>query len=187
MNKQEWLEYRNAKHIIGNDVCDIYYVEEVDINKDVFYNLMIFPKGKAFKYQNEYTSHGITFDEMSRYAQSLADAEIARRDFDNSRLVEIGDIMMSVWGYEQTNVTYYQVIGLKGKRSAILCEIEQERIPSKNWCEYKVKPIRDQFIGDSFSVRIKGDSCRINEYQSATLEKPDESGNYREMRITEYA
>lgn len=38
----------------------------------------------------------------------------------------VGDIVYSVWGYEQTNVTFYEVVRVPSSRSATVREIEAE-------------------------------------------------------------
>ncbi len=40
----------------------------------------------------------------------------------------VGDIVYSVWGYEQTNVTFYEVVRLPSGRSATVREIEAETV-----------------------------------------------------------
>jgi len=40
----------------------------------------------------------------------------------------VGDIVYSTWGYEQTNVTFYEVVRLPSGRSATLREIEAETV-----------------------------------------------------------
>ncbi|WP_240184397.1 hypothetical protein [Enterobacter cloacae] len=34
--------------------------------------------------------------------------------------VSLGDVFVSSWGYEQTNTCFYQVIALRGKKTAVL-------------------------------------------------------------------
>ena len=186
MNKQKFLELENAKFVSGNDVCEVYYrFLGKDANNEDLYRLMVFPKGKTFKYQCFFKTG--SFEEMKNHADELANKEIERKNFEKSRLVKVGDIMTSVWGHEQTNVCYYQVVALKGKSSVILREIEKSRTPKEGtWCCEMVTPIKDKFVGSEFYVRVKGDSCKINEYETAKLEAP--SGNvYKSREITTYA
>ena len=171
MNRQEYIEYTNGKLIVSNDVCDVYYYDMMDVNNQVFYKLMVFPKGKAFKYQAFYTKSGSSFDEMVQYANELANKEIERKLFEKSRLVKVGDLMVSFWGHEQSNVTYYQVVALKGKISAVIREIDVNIQKTETWGVAKVRPIKDNFIGDEIVVRVKGDSAKINSYETARLEK----------------
>lgn len=56
----------------------------------------------------------------------------------------VGDILYSSWGYEQTNVDFYQVIEVKGK-SVILHEIAGEMISQSAGDQGRVKPLKDQF------------------------------------------
>ena len=41
--------------------------------------------------------------------------------------LKIGDIFRASWGYDQTNIDYYEVIKLVGKTMVEVCEIEQDR------------------------------------------------------------
>lgn len=38
-------------------------------------------------------------------------------------IVKVGHVFVSQWGYEQTNVTFYQVISLHGKQTVCVREI----------------------------------------------------------------
>lgn len=40
----------------------------------------------------------------------------------------VGDIVYSVWGYDQTNVTFYEVVRVPSSRSATVRELQADRI-----------------------------------------------------------
>ena len=42
--------------------------------------------------------------------------------------LQIGSILYTSWGYEQTNIDFYQVIELIGTSTVVLREIAQEKI-----------------------------------------------------------
>lgn len=42
--------------------------------------------------------------------------------------VKVGDLFYTSWGYEQTNVNFFQVIGLKGETSVLVREVHPEMI-----------------------------------------------------------
>lgn len=66
-----------------------------------------------------------------------------------------GMIFYSSWGYEQTNVSFYQVVRLSGKASVVVREISKTRCAKDNLDFYgHVMPNRDQFIGDEMRKRI---------------------------------
>jgi len=46
----------------------------------------------------------------------------------NNSSIKVGDIFCSSWGYEQTNVCYYQVVRLVGKKSVDLQRIDSMTI-----------------------------------------------------------
>lgn len=59
--------------------------------------------------------------------------------------VKIGDIFASSWGYEQTNVSFYQVVELKGKSTAVLRRIAGNR-HYDGPMSGKTTPVKDAFL-----------------------------------------
>lgn len=60
----------------------------------------------------------------ARKAEHAREREVLRTV---EHTVKVGDIFSSSWGYEQTNVYFYQVIELRGARTAVLRRIAGER------------------------------------------------------------
>lgn len=85
--------------------------------------------------------------------------------------IEVGDVLNTSWGYEQTNVEFYQVIERKGKTKVVLREIGSERVRETSWCSADVKPVKDAFIGEAFEKRISQYGVKI--HSSATAHKTD--------------
>ena len=74
----------------------------------------------------------------------------------NALGVQIGDVFYYSWGYEQTNIDYYQVVDLRGKTQIILREISHEG-RSIGFCSQMVKPIRDAFVTEeTIRKTVKG-------------------------------
>lgn len=72
---------------------------------------------------------------------------------------QVGDIYVSSWGYDQTNVDYYQVVEKASTHFAILRKIHQEDVPgSESNMSCKVTPIKDCFIYDD-THRVKITQC----------------------------
>lgn len=86
--------------------------------------------------------------------------------------VKVGDIFVSSWGYDQTNVDFYQVIALKGTTMVELKEIgyivdkEEHNQSMSNY----IKPDKGRFIKDETLTR-----------------KIIENGLYRFIKIDSYA
>ena len=87
--------------------------------------------------------------------------EKARKEMSNP--YKVGQVFYESWGYDQTNIDFYQVVSLKNK-SVVLKKIAQKvREGSEGFmCEY-VMPHEDKFIGEEFlrtiniSVNYKGE------------------------------
>lgn len=92
----------------------------------------------------------------------------------NADGVHVGDIFFDVWGYDQTNVDFYQVVALKGKHTAVLREIGSRDEYEPGMCGL-TSPRRDCFTSDELHiVRTKaadhgpalgnprGDGCKLN-------------------------
>ena len=94
----------------------------------------------------------------------------------NSFGVKVGDLFYMSWGYEQTNVDFYQVVALAGNSSVRVREVHPEMISETPTCgmaadrTYKVNtegkilpaPDRSVFIND----QVKGDIKRLKTYQN---------------------
>lgn len=68
--------------------------------------------------------------------------------------VSVGDIFASAWGYEQTNVNFYQVISLHGKKTVTVRKIRGD-YKYNAAMSGEVKPIANDFIGESLKRQIK--------------------------------
>ena len=76
----------------------------------------------------------------------------------NNSLYEIGDIFYSSWGYEQTNVDFYQVVGKVGETMLKVREIAKESVEgSEGFMSDSVVAVKDAFIGGAFK-------CKAGEY-----------------------
>lgn len=70
--------------------------------------------------------------------------------------VRVGDIYVVSWGYEQTNVDFYEVVALKGKKTAVVREIAGEYIGGFSY-QGKKRACRGEYIGPAYTVRSKSD------------------------------
>lgn len=68
--------------------------------------------------------------------------------------VTIGDIFASSWGYEQTNVNFYQVISLHGKKTVTVRKIRGNYEYSAAMSG-EVKPVINDFTGEPLRRRVK--------------------------------
>ncbi|MCY4641434.1 MAG: hypothetical protein OXC41_01850 [Gammaproteobacteria bacterium] len=101
------------------------------------------------------------------------------------RGVEVGDILYTSWGYEQTNVEYYQVTKLVGKTMAVLRRIGAN-VEETGWMQGTCTPAPDSFTGPEIRRVVKDGSCTINSVVTAWKNKKNPDGSYHEKHWSSY-
>ena len=61
---------------------------------------------------------------------------------------EVGDIVYTSWGYEQTNLDFYQVVEVSGKATVYVRPISSKTVRTTSWCSEDRSPVKDAFIGE---------------------------------------
>lgn len=95
----------------------------------------------------------------------------------------IGEIFRCSWGYDQTNVEFYQVIATT-KNKVTLCEIAQQR-EETGFMSGECTPAPNHFIGKPFNRNVNmtsgKPSIKISSCSWAYLEKPIMEVNGQKM------
>jgi hypothetical protein len=83
---------------------------------------------------------------------------------------KVGEILHTCWGYDQTNIEYFEVVELRGKH-VILRELAQERTAT-GFDQGNCAPIAGKYVGEPIrrlaqERGIKIDDCRTA-FRSAT-------------------
>ena len=108
-------------------------------------------------------------------AQETAQACQAERRAERNapRALLIGDVLMSMWGYEQTNVDYYQVVALNGLTQVTLHEIAKRR-EETGFIQGDCVPQPGRFIGEPRRCRVDGahNSVRLSSFERASKIEP---------------
>ena len=90
--------------------------------------------------------------------------------------IQVGTILYTSWGYDQTNVEFFQVVERKGKRDVILREIAATQEETGNMSG-NVTPRPGQFIGEPERHRIGPYGIRIDYCRSAWVHEGGSKGN----------
>lgn len=74
-----------------------------------------------------------------------------------------GDVMVSRWGYDQTNVDYFEVTRATPK-TVLFRPIKTTREPGEHWGTYYATPTPGEYTGDVFRCKVKhmGESPYVN-------------------------
>jgi len=92
--------------------------------------------------------------------------------------LEVGAIFYSSWGYEQTNINFYQVVGIKGKNLTIQ-EIGKKRVSESIGSEMVV-PAPEIKIGETFTKRLNSSGgLTMNSYEYASPYTCGSEGQYQ--------
>lgn len=102
-----------------------------------------------------------------------------------------GDVLSAVWGYEQTNVDYYQVTKVVSPRMVELRKIGAEVVEDGAAMTGSSVPMVGAFIGEPFRVRPNShNTVKLASFMSASpLEFQEVAGVrvYRASRFSTYA
>jgi hypothetical protein len=121
---------------------------------------------------------------QDEYAASKAGSKAAKaaKLSEPQTALAVGDVLCCSWGYDQTNVDFYQVVALAGKRSIDMQKIasidvghEAEGYSSMST---KVKPAVGKFLDDApvLRKRVSEYGCvRMNSYSSASKCDPKDA------------
>jgi hypothetical protein len=107
--------------------------------------------------------------ELATYIAYKKEAIADRKAYTHT--LKVGDILESTWGYDQTNVDFYEVVEVKSKKSVIIREITSSTIePTKGFSDYNhCTPCPGQYCGEPMLKRVaSGDAIRICKVTSAS-------------------
>ena len=141
----------------------VYRIEEVE-NRHGGYATVAVWIGKADKPRYHYrVADGA--DAMQYVARAVNEAaakaaykvERAARDkaakAEMAAEIKVGMVLANSWGYEQTNVDFYEVVGKRGQ-AVTLRKVESELIEQNGWASGRVKPRPGRYAGEPFRKRI---------------------------------
>jgi hypothetical protein len=101
------------------------------------------------KVKEELSSFAARLDEKEEWKQRKK--EIKNKEMDS---IQVGTLLAYSWGYDQTNVEFYQVVEKKGKTFKMR-RITGTRLDEDTYCSMSanVIPNKDQFWGDEIITK----------------------------------
>lgn len=98
------------------------------------------------------------------------------------RGLDVGDVLVAVWGYEQTNIDYYQVTGLIGKTMVEVRKIHGKQVddPDAHWMTGKCTPDVGNFDTRKEPMRrvAKDGAVKIDDVRTAHKTAKDAVHNW---------
>lgn len=144
-------------------VAYIYTTENGKPAMRVFYGKQSKPVARFFYNTEEARNDAVRFYFKSRQASLKLKEEIRAARKAKGRKTEVGTLYYTSWGYEQTNIDWYEVVELVGKTSARVRRVAAMDASTGNepWMTGKSVPAAGQYIGPAVLVRVTGDSFKV--------------------------
>ncbi len=156
-------EYKDANAII-------YYTEK----NGAFYAIAYSGKRSKPDFNYKFKSEQSLETHISCYLKTLIERERSKIERKEKRLsfehsLKIGDILYCSWGYDQTNIDFYQVIGLIGKHVKIKEINSSMPKGEEGFMTGHVIPIKDSFTNDNIYLKkvLIGNTLKINSFSWA--------------------
>lgn len=88
--------------------------------------------------------------------QATADEKRARvaQGREASQQLTVGDVLVSSWGYEQTNYDYYQVTRKVGAGSVEIRELAKDKSYNASTMTGECVPVKGRFVGEPMTKRV---------------------------------
>lgn len=125
-------------------------------------------------------------EKAAEYADKWAadEAEKIKKDEEASSYV-VGDVLVASWGWEQTNIDFYEVVKVSG--SFVTVREIKRKIVSRNISGGDVVPVPGEFIGDPIRRKVVAGWISINSCIGARRAELTDLGDYRQYSFTNYA
>lgn len=128
------------------------------------------------------------------WLKNLATAAAAKRARDEEEKAKgaalaVGDVLVCSWGYDQTNVDWYQITGRSGAETVEIRQIAGKKTSECAMSGY-CTPVVGQFVGPAQRRRLKGAGVKLSSFEWASAaEFTEEAGvrTYNRKRWTAYA
>lgn len=109
------------------------------------------------------------FDSQRQRKETIEKRREDRRK--EGRGLEVGNVLKATWGYDQTNVDYYEVVALIGLRMVELRELKQMTIETGDM-RGQCAPIKGDYKGEAFRRQAHNGAVRITSYSYAFKQTP---------------
>jgi hypothetical protein len=176
---REFYVPKGARRFADRKSSAVVYAYERDLPGGALGLFLIGFHGKANKpdFHYRYSDPAKREERANLHFQQQQAAEARIRERREERKAfqhdhKVGDVFRSSWGYDQTNVNFYQCVALRGKSQLVLREIGAEREDAGCWEQYKVVPRLGQFIGEEIVRKAARDGVMIDRVEWARKMEP---------------
>lgn len=160
---------KGCQKILAKDLSCVVYLYDSAKGQPVAVGY----RGRALKpaINYRYSSEAVRAERVADWMGSVMDAAAAGPRKAKPRDFEVGDVLRCSWGYEQTNIDYFQVIRLVGKQSVEIRKISASR--EYDGQDYgSCVPNLNDFTEEAMIKKADGDRVKIYSFASAYKMEP---------------
>lgn len=147
----EPYKFELSTNVKGKPVARFFKLLSVGKNKGQYKQL------EGFYFENEERRQQWIEKKIQTIKEREQDKETTKKRKNEAKAdhpFKAGDILYQSWGYEQTNIDFYQITAVLNK-SVRIRKIGQEMVKSSGFMSEYVKPSKDNFIGEESTHPIK--------------------------------
>ena len=166
----DYLNYGNKGHFVLYDIKkDDKVLPAVTYFKGNSYKSVGYYFTGSKKRKDWINNKVLSIDSTESYKEKRKEIK-KKNELENVQKYKPGSLIYTSGGYEQTNVSFYQIIKTKGKKSVIVKPIYSQIVRNDTSMSGYVTPVKDFFINEQeFSCRITQYGVSIDKYETATL------------------
>lgn len=131
-----------------------------------------------------------TAEWLASVRKRAADRQAARAVKNAPHSLQLGDVLSASWGYDQTNVDFYQVTTVVTDRTVELRKIAADAVEKGGSMAGECVPLVGTYTGEAFRVRPTSQNCvKINGTNASPHEYKEVAGVriYRAAYYSTYA
>jgi hypothetical protein len=154
----------------------------------VFYGKQSKPVLRCYFASNAQREKSVTIAFESRRRHLGAKAEFKASRKASALKCEVGQILSTCWGYDQTNREFYQVVRVKGVTVTVR-QIAAETVATGDMTA-RVIPLPGDFVGEEITRRVVGHAFKVSSCQHATPHEFNSVAGvkvYRAVETSSYA
>lgn len=160
MTREFYVPKGATKIAMKNAKCE-FYVHDVN---GIPYGMCFIGRAKKptwnYRFRNtadraariEATMQGVVKSE--EFKRQRAEARKQPHDF------KVGEVLCGTWGYEQTNVDFFEVVEIIGVRTVKIEKIGAASVKETGWASDKVVAAPEFRTGEIYKVRVTEGSCK---------------------------
>ena len=143
-----------SKRLVPTDATQVNYDSEIARNSVTVYT---------------WNENGKIIDDLISGKMKSTEQDLAFRNKLKAKVsnIQVGDVLCASWGWEQTNIDFYQVLELVGKSTVVFREIAADKTYDSSMSG-KCTPILNEFVGETMRKRVGDYGIKINSCSSAS-------------------